>query len=141
MDYPILAIDYGDKHFGLAVSDYKGILATPLDIVSISQNRTVEDVITDILNYTEEYKVKTLLIGQPQPFEKQQKRTNKKIDKFIELIKQKTDLPIITQDESYSTSNAQNMLKETGQNIKGTRGKIDKVAATVFLQEFLDNNK
>ncbi|MBP5204217.1 Holliday junction resolvase RuvX [bacterium] len=141
MDYPILAIDYGDKHFGLAVSDYKGILATPLDIVSISQNRTAEDVITDILNYAEEYKAKTLLIGQPQPFEIQQKRTNKKIDKFIELIKQRTDLPIITQDESYSTSNAQNMLKETGQNIKGTRGKIDKVAATVFLQEFLDSNK
>jgi len=59
--YPILAIDYGDKHFGLAVSDTKGILAQPLDTVSISQNRDINDVIKDILDVAEEQKAKTIL--------------------------------------------------------------------------------
>ena len=61
--YPILAIDYGDKHFGLAISDKKGILAQPLETVSITKNRKVENLITEILTIAKEYGVETFLVG------------------------------------------------------------------------------
>ncbi len=141
ISYPILSIDYGDKHFGLAISDFKGILASPLEVISITKNRNKEDIIDEILSIAEEYRVKTLLIGMPQQFIEKHQVTQKKISKFVEKIKEKTSLPIILQDESFSTLSAQNMLRFSGQSTKGSRKKIDKIAATVFLQEFLNSTK
>ncbi len=141
ISYPILSIDYGDKHFGLAISDFKGILASPLEVISITKNKNKEDIIDEILSIAEEYRVKTLLIGMPQQFIEKHQVTQKKISKFVEKIKEKTSLPIILQDESFSTLSAQNMLRFSGQSTKGSRKKIDKIAATVFLQEFLNSTK
>lgn len=141
ISYPILSIDYGDKHFGLAISDFKGILASPLEVISITKNRNKEDIIDEILSIAEEYRVKTLLIGMPQQFTETHKITQNKINKFVEKIKEKTSLPVILQDESFSTLSAQNMLRFSGQSTKNSRKKIDKIAATVFLQEFLNSTK
>jgi putative Holliday junction resolvase len=139
--YPILAIDYGEKHFGLAISDSKGVVASPLEVVSITKNRDINNVIEEILNIAKEYKTKTILVGKPQSFIPKHKKTEEKINSFISLLKKATTIPILTYDESFSTSNAQNMLTSLGQNSKASRSKIDKIAATVFLQEFLNSNK
>lgn len=137
--YPILAIDYGDKHFGLAISDKKGILAQPLETVSITKNKKVENLIKEILTIAEEYRAETFLVGLPQEFTSSHQITTKKIHIFISLLSKVTNIPIITYDESFSTTRAQNMLTSTGQNTKKTRGKINSIAATVFLQDFLNS--
>jgi len=139
--YPILAIDYGDKHFGLAISDIKGILAQPLQTLSITKNKKVDDIITEILEIANEYRSKTILVGLPQEFIPTHQKTTKKINKFISLLNKVTDIPIITYDESFSTTRAQNMLTSSGQNTKKTKGKINSIAATVFLQDFLNSKK
>ena len=139
--YPILAIDYGEKHFGLAISDSKGIIASPLDVLSITKNRDVNNIIQDILNVIQEYKIETILVGKPQSFSPEHKRTEEKINSFISLLKKATKTTILTYDESFSTTNAQNMLTSLGQNSRRSKSKIDKIAATVFLQEFLNSKK
>ncbi|OGC44963.1 hypothetical protein A2400_01460 [candidate division WS6 bacterium RIFOXYB1_FULL_33_14] len=136
---PILAIDYGDKRFGLAISDSKGIIASPLKVLEITKNRGQEELIIDILEIIEEYRVKSILIGKPQMFEKQYEKTLKKIEKFVSKLSLQTTLPILFQDESYSTTQAQNMLLSLGQNSKSSKGKIDMISATVFLQDFLNS--
>jgi len=136
---PILAIDYGKKKIGLAISDSKGIIASPLEVLHITQNRNIDILIEDILNIAKEYRVKTILIGSPQIFDSKHEKTTKNIQKFVDKISILTDLPVITYDESYSTTQAQNMLLSLGQNTKSSKGKIDKIAATVFLQEFLNS--
>jgi putative Holliday junction resolvase len=136
---PILAIDYGERKFGLAISDSKGIIATPLCVLKVQEKNKTEKIIENILKIVEEYKIKTILIGKPQPFIESYEKTAKKIEKFKEKLEQKTTLPIIYQDESYSTATAQNMLLSLGQNTKSTKGKIDMIAATVFLEEFLNS--
>lgn len=138
---PILAIDYGDKRFGLAISDFKGIIATPLEVLEITKNRNIDTVIEDILNIIDEYRVKTILLGKPQEFVKAHSKTPKKIERFKEKLSKKTNLPIIYQDESYSTTTAQNVLLSLGQNTKSSKNKIDKIAATVILQDFLNSEK
>ena len=139
--YPILAIDYGKKHFGLSISDNKGIIASPLEVLSITKNRNIKIIIQEISEICKEYNIKSILIGQPQVFSENQNRSKKNIDHFSRLIKENTNIPILFQDESFSTTEAQNMLRFSGQNIKNTRNKIDKIAATVFLQEFLNSKK
>jgi putative holliday junction resolvase len=137
--YPILAIDYGKKHFGLAISDSKGIVASPLKVLSITKNRDIKNIIQNILEILEEYKIKTILVGKPQSFTPEHKQAEKQINSFISILQKATTIPIQTHDESFSTSNAQNMLTSLGQNSRHSRGKIDKIAATVFLQEFLNS--
>ncbi len=139
IEYPILAIDYGDKHFGLAISDSKGIIASPLEVISITKNKNRETIIEEILELANEYRAKSILVGMPEAFIQSQQKTVQKIQNFIKLLSQKTKLPIITYDESFSTTRAQNVLISSGQNTKGSRRKIDKIAATVFLQEFLNS--
>jgi putative Holliday junction resolvase len=136
---PILAIDYGDKRIGLAISDSKGILATPLEVLEITKRRNIDSLIEDILNILVENRVKTILLGKPQKFDKYDNSTVKKIERFKEKLSKLTQLPIIYQDESYSTTEAQNVLLSLGQNTKSSKHKIDKIAATVFLQEFLNS--
>jgi putative Holliday junction resolvase len=139
--YPILAIDYGEKNFGLAISDSKGIVASPLEVVSITKNRNLQTVIQEIVKIAQENRAKRILVGKPQSFTVEQKKTEEKIENFIELLGKATDIEIITWDESFSTTSAQNMLTSLGQNSRSSRGKIDKIAATVFLQEFLNSKK
>ena len=136
---PILAIDYGQKRFGLSISDSKGIVASPLNVLYITKKRGQEEVILDILKIIDEYKVQSILIGKPQIFETQYKKSSDKIDKFVKKLSLKTTLPILFQDESYSTTQAQNMLLSLGQNSKSSKGKIDMISATVFLQDFLNS--
>lgn len=139
--YPILAIDYGEKNFGLAISDSKGIVASPLEVISITKNRGIQIVIEEIVEIAKENRAKTILVGKPQSFTDEQKRTEKKIEKFINLLRKATEIEILTWDESFSTTSAQNMLTSLGQNSRSSKGKIDKIAATVFLQEFLNSKE
>jgi len=139
VEHPILAIDYGDKHFGLAISDSKGIIASPLEVLTITKKKNRDIIIEEILEIAKEYKVRSLLVGMPQPFTETQQKTSRKVEKFIETLSQRTNLPILTYDESFSTTHAQNMLTSSGQSTQSSRKKIDKVAATVFLQEFLNS--
>lgn len=136
---PILAIDYGQKRIGLAISDSKGIVATPLKVLEITKRRNIDTLIEEISELIEEYRVKTILLGLPQIFDESHQASIKKIEKFKNKLSQVSSLPIIYQDESYSTTEAQNVLLSLGQNTKSSRGKIDKIAATVFLQHFLNS--
>ena len=137
--YPILAIDYGEKNFGIAISDSKGIVASPLEVISVTKNRDLQTVIEEIIRIAIENRVKKILVGKPQSFSKEQRKTEEKIENFIKLFRKATNIEILTWDESFSTTTAQNMLTSLGQNSRSSKTKIDKIAATVFLQEFLNS--
>lgn len=141
IQYPILAIDYGTRNIGIAISDFKGIIATPLEVLRITSKHNFKQVVEEIADICERNKVQTILLGKPQIFEISHKRTLKKIEDFEEMLKKGVTLPIINYDESYSTVTAQDMLLYTRQTVKSSRDKIDSVAAAVFLQEFLNSKK
>lgn len=138
---PILSIDYGTKRIGLAVSDSKGLIASPLTVLNVTKNTGIDKIIEEIRAIIEEYRIKTILIGRPQAFQSTYNKSLKRIDSFAQKIKDNINIPVIFYDESYSTIQAQNMLLSLGQNTKSTRGKIDMISATVFLQEFLNSKQ
>ena len=141
IQYPILAIDYGAKRIGLAISDSKDLIASPLTVLNVTKNMGIDRIIEEIKSIIEEYRIKTILIGRPQAFQSTYTKSLKKIDSFTQKIKNDIRIPVIFYDESYSTIQAQNMLLSLGQNTKSTKGKIDMISATVFLQEFLNSKQ
>ena len=138
---PILAIDYGDKKIGLAISDSNGIVASPLDVLRITKRRGLNEIFDDILLVVEEYKIKTILIGKPQVFQDSYTKSVKKIETFAKKLSELINIPVVFQDESYSTIQAQNMLLSLGQSSRSSKGKIDMISATLFLQDFLNSDK
>ncbi len=139
--YPILAIDFGTKRLGIAVSDNNGVLSTPLETLRITKNRGILELIEDIKALTVEYRIQSILVGKPQSFNNEQEINHRRIDNFINTLAKRIELPIQTWDESFSTSTAKDMLLSTGQHFKQTKEKIDSVAASVFLQEYLNSKK
>lgn len=139
--YPILAIDFGTKRLGIAVSDNNGVLSTPLETLRITKNRGILELIDDIKALTIEYRIQSILVGKPQSFNQEQEINHRRIDNFINTLAKRIELPIQTWDESFSTSTAKDMLLSTGQHFKQTKEKIDSVAASVFLQEYLNSKK
>lgn len=154
--YPVLAIDYGSKRIGLAISDPKGIIASPLKVIRLTEHYNFTNLITELHQIIEEYKVKRIIVGNPESLEtgtiseqeKQQKEKNEnqskakpKIAKFVKFISKTITIPIQLYDENFSTITAQNMLLSTGQHAKKTKKKIDMVASAVFLQEFLSSEQ
>lgn len=140
--YPILAIDYGSKRIGLAISDSKGIVATPLKVIKLSTKTTYDNVVGELKTIIDEYHVKTILLGMPISMDEDKASpTAKKVERFKEYIEKRIAVPIQLYDENFSTISAQNMLLSTGQHTKKTKKKIDMVASAVFLQEFLNSQK
>lgn len=135
---PILAIDYGTKRIGLAVSDAKGLISSPLPIIQITRNKSFEQVAEEVLGVAEKYRVKSLLIGMPQAFVEKHEEIQQKIELFSQILRDRTALNISFFDESFSTKGAENMLLSLGQSRKRYKDKIDSMAAANFLKEYLD---
>lgn len=119
----ILAIDYGTKNVGLAIS--RGTLAEPLTIISNDH-----ELITKIKEIVEAEGIELLLVGLPAG------RLVSEIKKFAQELGRDLNLPIEFADEKYSSVEATLKLQSSGKMRPGEL--IDAKAAAVFLQEYID---
>jgi putative Holliday junction resolvase len=137
--YPVIGIDYGTKHIGLAVTDNRGRIAGPLPTFHITEKRGKQVFIDELNTIISGYKAKRVVIGIPQAFEAKESESVKRIKNFIKILSLHIKIPIVIQDESFSTKNAQSMLLSIGKSQKNSRKQIDSMACTLFLQEFIDH--
>ena len=134
---PILSIDYGTKNIGLAITDKKGIVAQPLTTIKVKDNN-YEKFFSKLSKIIKDYEIETLVLGIPQTFKEDHLQNMNRILEFRSSIKKMTGREVFLYDESYSTSDSYSMLRAQGQSQKKSRQKIDKIAASRFLQELVD---
>jgi putative Holliday junction resolvase len=133
----ILSIDYGSKRLGLATSDLLGYTAQPLK----TQNRVnIKKDLDEIATIIEEYQVAHIVIGLPVNMNGTEAVHYQDVLKFIEKIKTVSDVPIDTWDERLTTSQAERILIEADTSRKKRKKVVDKLAATIILQAFMDAN-
>lgn len=132
----ILAIDYGAKRTGLAVTDPIGIIATALDVVS-SHN---------LENYLKEYfgreDVTKVIIGMPKNRDGSDTNATPLVQAFINRFKKVfSDKELILHDERFTSKMALDAMIAGGMKKKDRRnkGNIDKVSATIILQSYLES--
>ena len=130
----LLGIDYGDVRIGLALTDPLKIIASPFRTI---QNRNNDFIIKELGSIINEKKIETLVIGLPIGLNNQETIQTKKVRIFADLIKI-LEIPIYFQDERLSSISAKKSL--IVQNIKTgfNKSMIDKAAAAIFLQQFID---
>lgn len=130
----VLGIDHGDVRIGIAMSDETAFLASPLCTVD-STNAGLEQIVALIA----EHAVEKIVVGLPRNMDGSYGPATGKVRKFIEKLKTKTDVPVFEWDERLSTVSAHNALREAGLDGKQRKGVVDKVAAQIILQNFLDS--
>ena len=131
----ILAIDYGLKRTGIAVTDPLQIIATGLPTV---ETRSLLDFLTRYLSVE---KVETIVIGRPRQMNNTASETEPEIARFINQLKQKLpDYNIERYDERFTSKIALQTIAGSGLKKKDRQNKalVDKVSATLILQSYLE---
>ena len=134
----ILAIDYGLKRSGLAVSDPLQIIANGLDTISSPE------LITFLKDYFQREEVELIVIGMPKDLSLRDTHGTKPVKQIIEKIKSNfPDINIIELDERFTSKMASRAMVDMGLKKKDRQNKanIDRIAATILLQEYLSSVK
>ena len=113
----------------------EAMLAVPLGYVE--RSRFQEDI-ARVLDHARERQVEEIVVGMPLSLDGHVGPQAKKVQGFIKALKAKSDLPIETVDERYSTVEAQRLLQQAGRKPSRHKGQVDAAAATVILQDYLD---
>ena len=132
-----LAIDFGEKSIGLALSDPMKIIAKPFKTIFYSNQN---DLINKIALIIKDEKIEKIILGLPKGLKGNNTSQTNIVIEFYNYIKDKIDTPIVMEDERLSSVSAKKSL--ILQNIKTGHNKdlIDKTAAAIFLQLYLDKN-
>ncbi|MEX2394731.1 MAG: Holliday junction resolvase RuvX [Actinomycetota bacterium] len=130
-----LGVDLGSVRVGLAVSDPLGMLAQPLDVVSL------EDAASAIAERIAELEVDEIIVGMPLNMDGSHGPAADAATAFADELRASTNLPVSCFDERLSTVEAERAMRSAGTSSKGQRGKVDKVAAALVLQAYLDSRR
>lgn len=132
----ILAIDYGGKRTGLAVTDPLQIIATGLTGINS------KDLIPFLKNYFIKESVELIVIGMPKNWDDTDTHGTPLVKEIIKkLAKEFPAMPIKTVDERYTSKMAKDAMLEMGMKRKNRQNKkmVDEIAATIILQEYLQS--
>jgi len=132
----VLAIDYGRKRTGLAVTDPLRIIATALDVVS------TETLLSFLKTYAQKETVDEFVIGIPKTLKNEDSEIAPQVKKFVEILKTHfPGKPVHEVDERFTSRMAQRTMIDGGMKKKDrqVKGNVDKISATIILQSFLES--
>ncbi len=131
----ILAIDFGMRRMGLAVSDALGITAQGL--ATLPRTR-LDDDLRKIQEVTEEYSTERVIVGNPLGHGGGETTMSRQAAKFAEKLRRRVNCPVDLWDERLTSVEANRALRATGLSLGKRQRAVDRVAATLLLQSYLD---
>ena len=134
-----LGLDLGTKTLGIAISDKIGLIATPITI--LRHNEDFNFLIDELKKIILEKEVDVIVLGLPKNMNNTIGERGEMVLKFKELLESNLSLPIYLEDERLSTRVAENVLISADVSRKKRKQVIDKMAATVILQSYLERIK
>ncbi len=132
----ILAVDYGDKRVGIAISDELMISSAPLTTL-FNNDKLLTSINEIILNE----KIMLVVVGLPTHYDDSPSEQTMKVKKFIKRLRKTISIPIETFNERYSSSEANEILIAQGVSSKKAKEKIDQIAASIILRNYLENRE
>ncbi len=132
----ILAIDYGSRRMGLAVSDLLGITAQGLETLERKNRRADFGRLERTIR---EYRVKEIVLGNPLRMSGQEGTQSQKVTEFAEALRQRFQLPVHLWDERLTSAEANRLLRENEVSLKRRAKAVDRMAAVLILQSFMQS--
>ena len=136
----ILGLDFGSKTTGVAVSDPMGWTAQGLEIIRRQEEEHLKATLKRIEEICKAYKVEKIVLGLPKNMNNTLGERGEKTLLFKEKLEARLHLPVEMWDERLSTVAAESVLLEADVSRAKRKNVIDKLAATIILQNYLDAN-
>ena len=134
----IMAIDYGDAHTGIAISDPTGFLTGYSTVINAYR---AEVVVQEVARLARERGVEELVLGHPINMDGTRGPRSEKAQAMAELLRGATELPVVLWDERRTTIDAHQILMNNGKNAKKRKKTVDAVAASLILEGYLTFKK
>lgn len=132
----MLALDIGEKRTGVALSDETRLIATPRSVI---ETQPKKKWLREIKTLLEENEVTLIVVGLPLNHHGEEGQDADNIRKYIAALRAETTTPMIEWDERFTTAQAERMLISGDVSRKNRKDVIDKVAAAIILQSYLDS--
>ena len=129
-----MAIDYGDAHTGIAISDPTGLLAGTTTTIN---SRKAEVVLEELARLVRDYRVDELVMGYPKNMDGTDGPRAELYRAFAQRVEETTGLKPVLWDERRTTIDAHRILFEAGKNAKKRKKTVDAVAASLILEGYL----
>ena len=134
----IMAIDYGDAHTGIAISDPTGFLTGFTTVINAYRPEAVAEQIAAL---AKEHGAEELVLGHPINMDGTRGPRSEKAQAMAELLREATSLPVTLWDERRTTIDAHQILMGSGKNAKKRKKVVDAVAASLILEGYLTFKK
>ena len=132
-----VGLDVGDRRIGVAVSDPLGMTAQPLCVV---ERRSIKADIAAIEAAVVDYEVETMVAGLPLEMSGNEGHQAERVRKFCVRLEAATGIPVAYQDERLTSVQSERLLESAGVRRERRRGLLDKMAAALILQAWLDSH-
>src|SRR3954463_8529882 len=132
----VLAIDHGSKRMGIALSDETATIAQPLEFIPAEP---FTEFLARLKQLIVEKQVVQILIGMPRNMDGSYGPAALKVQEFVAVLKETIAVPIKTWDERLTSAQANRFLLQADVRRKDRKEKVDKAAAAILLQSFLDS--
>ena len=130
-----MGLDIGTRTIGIAISDELGITAQGLKTL---RRKSMEEDFKEIAAIIRQFEIERIIVGLPQNMDGTLGRQAEKVLRWMEALKDKIEIPVATWDERLSTVSASRVLLEADLSRRKRKKVIDKVAAVLILQGYLD---
>ena len=130
----VLAVDYGERRTGIAVSDEIGITAQGLETIEVAKEAEIPDRVASVAKDTG---AETIVVGLPLNMDGTESEKSGKVREFAALLSEITAIPVVFWDERMTTMQAQRIMREMNKKTYKNKPLLDKISATLILQEYL----
>lgn len=134
----VLALDIGERRIGVAVSDAAGAVAMPLTVLDTAAARADGTLLGRILA---DHEVDRIVVGLPLTLEGAEGPQARRVRSLAERVTRDAGIAVDYIDERLSSAEAKRRMRESGGTERSMRGSIDKVAAAILLQTYLDEHR
>jgi putative holliday junction resolvase len=131
----ILGLDYGEKRIGIALCDELGITAQAIGVI---ERKNKKGDLEAIGRYIESYAVTEIVIGYPLRLDGTVGIQCEKVDRFILILKSAFSVPIVRWSETFTTKDAEEVLRTAKVRTRKRKLLVDKIAAGMILQGYLN---
>jgi putative holliday junction resolvase len=131
----VLGLDYGTRRLGVAICDELGMTAQGVATI-VRKNRDTD--LAAITGFVKRFDVEKIVVGYPFRLDGSEGIQCEKVNRFVRRLEARLSIPVIRRDETLSTKEAEEILRETGVCREKKRAVIDRLAACIILQGYLD---
>jgi len=135
----VMGLDYGSVTVGVAMTDPTGLICQPLETITRKEEKKLRKTLARIEELVREYQVDEIVLGLPKNMDDSEGERCMLVREFKDMVERRTGLQVVLWDERLTTVAAEDVLIESGVRRENRKAVIDKIAAALILEGYINS--